>query len=261
MVEREGDSWVARDQGSRNGTWVNGLRADSAALTHGSLIRLGSTLLLFIECQMSAGEDAGRSEVMGPSAAMRRVRHEARLAAGQPLPILLTGETGVGKERVAREIHRLSGRRGPFVALNCAAISAALAESELFGHAAGAFTGATARREGLFDAARGGTLLLDEIGEMPPDLQPKLLRALALGEVRPVGDTAAHAVDVRVVAATNRNLEAEVAAGRFRADLLARLDGLTLRLPALRKRREDSLPSGKTRTMAVSSPNSSGQAA
>jgi transcriptional regulator with GAF, ATPase, and Fis domain len=246
VVEREAGGWVAHDQGSRNGTWVNGLRAERAPLEHGSLIRLGSTLVLFVERPAVPGGASGRSELIGPSTAMGRVRAEARLAAAQSLPTLVTGETGVGKERVAREIHRLSGRRGPFVALNCAAISAALAESELFGHAAGAFTGATGRREGMFDAARGGTLLLDEIGDMPLDLQPKLLRALALGEVRPVGESTAHTIDVRVVAASNRDLEADVTAGRFRADLLARLGGWRIHVPPLRARREDILPLAKS---------------
>ena len=135
-----------------------------------------------------------------------------------------------------------SGRTGAFVALNCAAMSPALAESELFGHVAGAFTGAARRTEGLFEAARGGTLFLDEIGEMALDLQPKLLRVLALGEVRAVGSATAQMIDVSIVAATNRDLDAEVAGGRFRADLLARLAGWRIHVPPLRTRRDDILP-------------------
>jgi transcriptional regulator with GAF, ATPase, and Fis domain len=242
IVEPAGDGWVARDQGSHNGTWVDGARAPSTPLAPGSVIRVGSSLLLLIERGAAVGDDGVGSELLGGSAAIRRVRAEARLAAGQRLTTLVTGETGVGKERVAREVHRLSGRGGPFVALNCAAVSPALAESELFGHVAGSFTGAVRRSSGVFDAAHGGTLLLDEIGEMPLDLQPKLLRALAVGEIRPVGAAEAHAVDVRVVCATNRDLDVELRAGRFRADLLSRIAGWRIAVPALRARREDILP-------------------
>jgi transcriptional regulator with GAF, ATPase, and Fis domain len=154
--------------------------------------------------------------------------------------VLVLGETGVGKELVARELHRASGREGAFVPVNCAAIPEQLAESELFGHVAGAFTGAGARSDGLFVSADGGTLFLDEVGELPPVLQPKLLRALATGEVRAVGAAAARRVQVRVVAATWRDVVADT--DGFRRDLLARLAGWTIPVPPLRDRRDDLLP-------------------
>jgi DNA-binding NtrC family response regulator len=153
--------------------------------------------------------------------------------------VLVLGETGVGKERVAQEIHRQSRRPGPLVAVHCAPIAPSLAETELFGHAAGAFTGATQKSDGVFVAADKGTLFLDEIAELPAALQPKLLRALATGEVRAVGRSDARIVDVRLVAATHGDLGQAATTGDFRGDLLARLAGWTLRVPPLRDRRED----------------------
>jgi two-component system nitrogen regulation response regulator GlnG len=166
-------------------------------------------------------------------------RSIGRLAQA-PLSVLITGETGTGKELVARALHRESPRAArPFVALNTAAIPAELLESELFGHEAGAFTGATRRHVGRFEQADGGTLFLDEIGDMPPSLQTRLLRVLAEGEFFRVGGRELIRVDVRVIAATHQPLEALVADGRFRADLLHRLDVVRLRLPPLRERRDD----------------------
>jgi transcriptional regulator with GAF, ATPase, and Fis domain len=152
------------------------------------------------------------------------------------------GESGTGKELVAQALHRLSRRTGRFVAVNCGALPSELAESELFGHEKGAFTGAAARKPGLFEAADGGTLFLDEIGELPMHVQPKLLRALELKQVRPVGGSAERSVDVRVVAATHRDLAAAVERGTFRFDLQQRLWGAELCLPPLRERKEDVLP-------------------
>ncbi|BCL75859.1 transcriptional regulator [Jeongeupia sp. HS-3] len=162
--------------------------------------------------------------------------------APSSMPVLVIGETGTGKELIARHIHQLSGRKGPFVAVNCGAISEQLAESELFGHEAGAFTGAVARREGWFEAAHHGTLFLDEIGDLPLPLQVKLLRVLQEGEVVRVGARKPIPVDVRLLAATNVDLADAVAAGHFRLDLLYRLNIAQLRLPPLRERRGDILP-------------------
>jgi DNA-binding NtrC family response regulator len=175
---------------------------------------------------------------VGRSAAMQQVFRLLERAARSVHPILVTGESGTGKELVARAAHRLSGR-GTFVPVNCGALPEHLLESELFGHEKGAFTGADRARDGLFQVAGGGTLFLDEIGELPLALQPKLLRALESGEVRRVGATQPVSVDVRVVAATNRDLEADMQAGRFREDLYWRLNVLAVHLPPLRERLED----------------------
>jgi DNA-binding NtrC family response regulator len=175
---------------------------------------------------------------VGASRAMRDLFALVRRAAPSPLPLLITGESGTGKELVARAVHHLSGR-GAFVAVNCAAFPENLLESELFGHQRGAFTGADRDKPGLFETAHGGTLFLDEIGELPAALQPKLLRALEQGEIRRVGATTERKVDVRVIAATNRSLDDEVRAGRFRDDLLWRLNVLPVHVPPLRERRAD----------------------
>jgi transcriptional regulator with GAF, ATPase, and Fis domain len=236
--------YVVSDGPSRNGTFVDGARRERAALRHGSVIRVGSSLLVYTEAEL--GDPAGlvpeAAPLFGPSMAMARVRGEIRRAAATLMPVLILGETGVGKELAASEVHARSGRRGPLVPVNCAAIPASVAEGELFGHEAGSFTGATQRREGLLAAADGGTLFLDEVGELPLVVQPMLLRALELGEVRPVGSTKPRRVDVRIVAATNRDLAAAERDGSFRGDLLARLAGFSLRIPPLRERREDILP-------------------
>ena len=182
----------------------------------------------------------GQGGIVGHSAALQQAIEVARKVARHSSTVLITGASGTGKELFARLIHDASTRSAKsFVAVNCGAIPEQLLESELFGHARGAFTGAAAARKGLFQEAAGGTLFLDEIGELPLALQVKLLRALQEGEVRPVGDDTAVSVDARVVTATARDLEAEVAAGRFRADLFYRVNVVSIQLPALRERRED----------------------
>ena len=178
--------------------------------------------------------------IVGRSPRIAQALTLADKVARHPSTVLITGESGTGKELIARHIHDASPRASrPFVAVNCAAIPEALLESELFGHAKGAFTGAITERQGLFEEAHEGTLFLDELGDLPVALQVKLLRALQEGEVRPVGDNASRSVDVRLVAATARDLESDVAEGKFRADLYYRINVVRIHLPALRDRSED----------------------
>jgi two-component system, NtrC family, response regulator len=223
---------VVRDLGSTNGTWVNGVRVPHAELRPGAVLTLGDTRLRVIVDERSA-------EIVGESSGMQKLRLDIARLAAVPLPVLICGETGTGKELVARALHDQSGRRGEFVPVNCGSIPKELIETELFGHERGAFTGAHARRPGLFQQADGGTLFLDEIGELPEGLQTRLLRTLESGVVRPVGATREATVNVRVVAATHVNLEQAVADGRFRRDLYYRLAAAVITTPALRARRSD----------------------
>ena len=194
------------------------------------------------QLQQQLDQQTGCGAMLGVSRPMRELFALVTRAAQAPVDLLIRGETGTGKELVAREIHRLSPRAsGPFVAVNTAAIAESLAESELFGHVRGAFTGADRDREGVFEQAHGGTLFLDEIGDMPGPAQTKILRALQQRTIQPVGSSRTVQVDVRVISATHQDLEAGIAEGRFRQDLYYRIKGLELRLPPLRQRREDIL--------------------
>jgi transcriptional regulator of acetoin/glycerol metabolism len=227
---------VISDLGSRNGVRVNGQAASSTQLGRGDVIRVGGWVGVIAASPTEFGE-------IGPGlwggAVLRAAVAPLRQAAPSSLTIILEGETGTGKEIVARAIHAWSGRPGPLVAVNCAALPEALAEGELFGYRKGAFTGADRASPGFFRSAQGGTLLLDEVSDLPLPLQAKLLRVLQEGEVQPLGETRPSPVDVRIVVASQQPLMDAVKQGRFRADLLARLDGITVRLPPLRQRKED----------------------
>ena len=231
------------DAGSRNGTYVGGRRLgpERTTVPFGTVVRIGRALLLVVrdvrpfEVSESGGGDP--TFVGGPSLDPVR-RAIANFGRGR-IPVLVRGETGTGKEVVARALHAASGREGPFVAVNCAALPLELVESELFGHRKGAFSGSDQARRGLFRAAEGGTLLLDEIGDLSLDAQAKLLRVLETGEIRAVGEDVSKPVDVRVVAATNRDLGAMMAIDRFREDLFHRIATVQIELPALRERLED----------------------
>ena len=204
------------------------------------LQKVAAAVALSGDSPSGASDDEWRSGIITRSPVMEDLLRQARLVADSDASVLITGESGTGKELLAQAIHRASRRRArPYVAVNCGAIPAELLESELFGHARGAFTGAVQPHKGLFQAADGGTLLLDEIGDMPLPLQVKLLRVLQEGEVRPVGSTQAIPVNVRVISATHRDLDAQRAAGLFREDLYYRLNVVSLRLPPLAERRED----------------------
>jgi transcriptional regulator with PAS, ATPase and Fis domain len=233
-----------RDLESLNGTLLDGVVVLHARLRDGSMLTLGRTQIVCdigperTRIPLSTRGSFGLA--VGRSFAMARAFAILERAAPSDSTVLIEGETGTGKELVAESIHRESPRRdGPFVVVDCSAIPRDLLESELFGHVRGAFTGAVAAREGAIEAADGGTLFLDEIGELSPDLQPKLLRALERREVKRIGETEHRPVNVRLVAATNRNLRAEVNAKRFRPDLYYRLAVVEVRLPPLRERVED----------------------
>ena len=243
-VYRSGPVPVLRDLESRNGTWVNGQRIVERPLGPGDVVRIGEwvgTVLELPEPATEATFEALSTKWFGGPTLARAV-DPARRVAPTDLPIIAEGETGTGKEGLARAVHAWSGRGGAFVAVNCAAIPAALAEGELFGYRKGAFTGADKANPGFFRSAHGGTLFLDEILELPVAIQTKLLRVLEQREVQPLGEPRAVPIDVRIVCATQEPLTQAVRDRRFRADLLARLDGLTVVLPPLRGRREDIAP-------------------
>jgi transcriptional regulator with GAF, ATPase, and Fis domain len=235
---------VVSDQGSRNGTFVGETRIREAELAVGAIVRVGKTLVSLQPrwqiSEVAPSEATSFGELLGESLAMRHVFALLERVSPSDATVLVEGESGTGKELVARSIHAGSPRAsGPYVVFDCSAVPSELVESELFGHKRGAFSGATSDRAGAFQRAHKGTLCLDELGELPLDLQPKLLRAIENREVRPVGEDAPRKVDVRIVATTNRDLSAEVERGRFRADLLYRLEVVRLRMPPLRGRPGD----------------------
>ena len=253
---KERGGWVLRDLQSTNGSYVDGHRIREARLEHGQELRFGDAILKFVNAEAEGYAeyriDGSRVAGAAPRAdgtgliggyqmdrIARQIRLVSREATTSPLSVLLLGESGTGKEVVANAIHRESGRRGAFRAVNCAALPKDLVESELFGYHRGAFSGAHRDKPGLIRAAHRGTLLLDEIGDMPLEAQAKLLRVLQSRELFPLGATEAEPVDVRIIGATHQNLEQLLARGAFRQDLYARLNEYHLSLPPLRERKED----------------------
>jgi DNA-binding NtrC family response regulator len=237
------DGVLVKDLGSTNGTFLGGVRVREAIVTTPMELRVGGSKI-FIAPEARRRVDVGFLDRFGPlvgnAPKMRRVFGILEKVAPTPLGILILGETGTGKELVAKAIHAASAcREGPLVVVDCASIPPTLAESLLFGHEKGAFTGASERRKGALAEANGGTLFLDELGELPLELQPKLLRALSEKQIKRVGSATFEAIDARVVAATRRDLGAEMNAGRFRSDLFFRVAQVRIELPPLRERLAD----------------------
>jgi transcriptional regulator with GAF, ATPase, and Fis domain len=243
-LTREGNAWRLVDSGSSNGTRLDGVRIRDAQLGPEGTLTLGDSII-HVQTMVAADEQAVRmipsfGALSGTGLAMKKLFVLLEKVAASQINVLIEGESGTGKELVATEIVQRGPRADkPFVIVDCGAISPSLVESELFGHVRGAFTGAERDRVGAFETANGGTVFLDEVGELPLALQPKLLRALESREIRRVGETRTRKVDVRVVAATNRNLERELNQGRFREDLYFRLAVMNVRVPSLRERLED----------------------
>jgi transcriptional regulator with GAF, ATPase, and Fis domain len=243
-IVRDAKGYLVRDIKSTNGTFLDGAEVKEAYLRAGSVIGLGAVELKFtpfeerIEILPSEKEKLG--EMVGKSAAMREIFGLVEKIAPTDATVMIEGETGTGKDMIARTLHLLSPRKdAPFIVVDCGAVAGTLIESELFGHEKGAFTGAIAARQGAFELASGGTVFLDELGELSLDLQPKLLRVLEQRELRRVGSTKTIKVDLRVIAATRKDLRSEVEKGKFREDLYFRLNVVPITAPPLRERRED----------------------
>ncbi len=251
-IEQKAQSFVLKDLRSTNGTFVNGLRVNEAPLKDNDSIQVGKTHFIF---SLNRPETASIRPFSSRDALWQRQLDKLPHFAKSELPVLILGESGTGKELLAQQIHKLSSRRRfPFISVNCSALSESLVESELFGHVRGSFTGAHCDRRGAFEAANGGTLFLDEIGDLPLNLQPKLLRALENSEIRPLGSDKVRTIDVRIVAATHQNLVSDVESGKFRLDLYYRLHVLSIHPPPLRQRIADleSLLYGFSRQHRVS---------
>ncbi len=238
------EGYAIRDLGSTNGTWVQGVRVREAFLDEGTEFQIGSTRLIFCPLQetmeLRLSDKTAFGNLLGRSIPMRRVFHIAEHYAKTDATVMIEGETGTGKEVLAEEIHNHSQRSAsPFIVIDCASLAEDLVASELFGHNRGAFTGAITEREGAFEAADGGTVFLDEIGDLAPGLQPKLLRVLEKREIRRVGSNKVIPINVRIICATNKKLQNEVNAGNFREDLYFRLSVVQIAMPPLRKRQSD----------------------
>ncbi len=243
-IEYASDSFLLRDLGSTNGTFLNGSKAKEVYLTPGDLIKIGNTTMEFVaydeKVKIEPSDKEEFEAMVGKSRRMRQIFSILEKISPTNATVIIEGETGTGKDLVAQAIHAQSARKeNPFIVFDCSAVAPNLIESELFGHEKGAFTGAVKARRGAFEAANGGTIFLDEIGELTSDLQPKLLRALEQREIKRVGGNVPVKIDVRVVCATNKNLRREVDDGKFREDLYYRLSVVKVLLPPLRERPED----------------------
>ena len=241
------DGFLLRDLESTNGTFINGTRVKEAYLVPGDHIKVGITTLEFVaydeKVRIEPSAQHSFGTLVGKSTKMRQIFSILEKISPTHATVIIEGDTGTGKELVARAIHENSQRKGKsFVVFDCSAVAPNLIESELFGHERGSFTGAVKSRRGAFEEANGGTIFLDEIGELTPELQPKLLRALEQREIKRVGSNAAVKIDVRVVCATNRNLRKEIEEGRFREDLYYRLSVVKISLPSLKERLDDIPP-------------------
>jgi DNA-binding NtrC family response regulator len=243
-VEPRADGVVVRDLGSTNGSFVQGSRFQELTLGFGAEVTVGHTVFKYVPneeaVELAPSDEETYGLLVGRDAKLRKLFRLLADVAATDATVLIEGETGTGKELFAEEIHRHSPRRnGPFIVFDCGAVPKELIESALFGHVRGAFTGAVSDRAGAFEEANGGTLFLDEIGELAPEVQPALLRALDKRTIRPVGGTSYTQISVRLVAATNRNLRSEIAAKRFREDLYYRLAVVRMHVPPLRDRPDD----------------------
>jgi transcriptional regulator with PAS, ATPase and Fis domain len=235
-IEKKGNDFLVRDLRSLNGTFVNGVKILESYLTPGDVIKMGNTEFIFHSPNPISEKEQLSSKNANWSEQLKKIPNVSQ----SDLPVLILGPSGSGKEVLSQYIHQVSERRdAPILTVNCSALTESLAESELFGHVKGSYTGATQDRKGAFEAAKNGTLILDEIGDLPLELQPKLLRALENKEIKPVGSDRIVKTNVRIIACTHQNLKKKVEKGEFRLDLFYRLNIIQVNLPALKNRMED----------------------